>query len=365
MFQQPAPIASADYRLVFDHDSPRDGFSSGPTLIVELSPSNSSEEQSSETPTQLSSNNPYSPTVLAFLKTGSAQAHDLVKMNFTKTSNLLFLVGAFCQLLVAIWDLKDAKDIAFKATALDGNPADDNDYTITATDKASYLFYTLGPALYGGKALLDIRRSLQARSHSRNDQRWNVVAGVIFCLGAMFAIYDSILYDAHEEQDDADDDGYLLAVATSRSWFGSEFKMNIISTHLYLISGAIFLSLHTGCFHGWQQILSINAPPLQLAYRILICGTICFVMGAIMDALLSYFYDPQILDKIDHDDAIPATDLGLAKAKFASTFLWTLAPTMYILVDVLVQRYLKDRIDDSMIEHYQTAINGNEVAPFL
>jgi hypothetical protein len=365
------PTVSTDYCLVSDHDSPQEKFSSNPTVMVELSPCSSNEENSLDYQGQRTTSFPYSPTALASLKTGTAQAQDLIETNFPKSSNLLFFAGAFCQFVVAAWDLKYAEVTAVvNATAV---VVDDGNYIMTRTDEASYLFYTLGPLLYFCKAILDIRRSIQ--SPSRKNNRWNIVAGVIFCLGATFAIYDSILYDAHEDQDDADDDNYLLAVAASRTWFGSEFRMNEIATHLYLISGAIYLSLHTGCFHGWQQTLNITAPPLALAYRILICGTMLFVLGAIMDAILAYFYDPETLDKINHDDAIPATDLGLAKASVASAIPWTLAPIMYILVDVLVQHYLKehthnyavtspDFLSSEVVRNVNDRIE-NEVVPFI
>ncbi|KAL3921000.1 MAG: hypothetical protein SGILL_002979, partial [Bacillariaceae sp.] len=113
------------------------------------------------------------------------------------------------------------------------------------------------------------------------------------------------------------------------------------------------------------QILSITAPPLQLAYRILIGGTICFVTGAVMDAVLAYLYDPQTLDKIDHDDAIPATDLTLAKAKLASSFFWSLAPALYLLVEILVQRYKNEHMGNPTNQNMSVSAIRNEAASFV
>lgn len=338
--------------------------------MLELSPSSSSEERTLCHQLESSADSAYSPTTLS--KTGSDQANILQEMNFSMTSNLLFFAGAFCQTVVPLWDYKYNR-----AHANDMNEYDDDDnYVLTRGDEAYYLLYSLGPLLLFCKAVVDIRLSVVTLSTKRREygidaatkEEWlNLAAAILFCLGAVFATYDTLLYDVHEDQDSADDDYYLLQVATSRRWFGSEFKMDEVATHFYLASAVIYVVLHAGCCRGCGQdaTLGITSPTLLAAHRMMLCGSFFFVAGAFVDVVLSYFYDPQILDKIDHDDAIPATDLGLSKADLASSILWNIAPALYIFVDVHVQRHSLEQTRNSALSGSDSKEARSEVIPFV
>ncbi|KAL3922670.1 MAG: hypothetical protein SGILL_002084, partial [Bacillariaceae sp.] len=195
---------------------------------------------------------------------------------------------------------------------------------------------------------------------------WGLVVAIVFGLGAICEIYSTVLDDVYEDADDFDDDHYLIKVENRRKWFVSNYKMTTIAMHLYLLSGIIQLisqrKSHRGshvavCCGGGEnrkrrrsemdpEADHTNMPSGDLTYSsvdffaawITMVGTLLFVLGTLIDCTISYIYDPQVLNEIDHNKIVTINDVVLAHCDVTSSIFWNIDAILYIVADVLVYR---------------------------
>ncbi|KAL3910176.1 MAG: hypothetical protein SGARI_002254, partial [Bacillariaceae sp.] len=183
-------------------------------------------------------------------------------------------------------------------------------------------------------------RSSSVSGVELEERWWGLVVAIVFGLGAVCEIYSTILDDVYEDADDYDDDSYLVNQASKLKWFLSNYKITAVSMHLYLLSGVIQLISQRKSHRGSHVAFCCNdggggggrsrvhgepgpgddsaakgsvcASPHTFAIWIMMVGTILFVTGTLMDCIISYIYDPQVLNDIDPKQAIVINDVVLA-----------------------------------------------------
>jgi hypothetical protein len=342
-------------------------------------------------------------------------------MRFTMMSNALFLVGGIIQTYTSVVDLKSAKaetseDDDWGDDDYDDDWDCDDDYVYTIADKTWYVFYSLGPFLYIMNAIVDVKW-LTAHGASiwqwkfwcpwcrRNDDSsveienlelqgpyqhivdddssyssidsietsygteiaWQLVAAFIFGLGAFFEFYSTFLADYYEDEDDWDDDEYLIEMENQRKWYVSNYKIDFLAMHLYFLSGLIMLiaqrnSYRSGCKFGCclgdlrrlffgsqdgddQAERDSDAPDEnnptessnQLAEFLMFLGTLLFVCGTFLDVSIAYMSDPKIRHQLDPNEAyLNLNQLTLAICDLISSSLWNVDAVLYICADVLL-----------------------------
>jgi len=297
--------------------------------------------------------------------------NDYVDLRYSVTSNMFFFAGACCQTIMSVWDLRGA--IADANGENDDDSTDDDNYVYTTSDKVYYFLYTLGPFLYLLNACTEIRWALaywncpsccsqseavteavtvstgerddiangsgsvssystEPAEVSREECWRELMGGIIFGVGALFEIYSTLLDDVYEDADDYDDDAYLLKVARKRGFFVSNYKMNMVAMHLYLLSGILDLVSHR---RGQSRRWNLSDSESFSAF-IMFLGTLFFVIGTCMDAVLSYFYDPEFMHGIDPHGRLDISDLALARSDLTSSILWNLDAICYIIADILI-----------------------------
>jgi hypothetical protein len=211
---------------------------------------------------------------------------------------------------------------------------------------------------------------------------WGLVVAIVFGLGALCEIYSTVLDDVYEDADDYDDDHYLIKIEKRRKWFVSNYKMTTIAMHLYLLCGIIQLisqrKSHRGshfavCCGGakrrQQQDGTDDDHDRQttrlsfvdsFAIWIMMIGTLLFIIGTLMDCVISYIYDPQVLHEIDRNKAINVNDVVLAICDVTSSIFWNVDAILYIVADVLVYR-LYDRTGSTWNWFFPCTSGGNDV----
>jgi len=352
-------------------------------------------------------------------------------MRFTMLSNALFLVGGIIQTYTSIVDLKSAKEETMGDDDWDDDDWDgDDDYVYTIADKTWYALYSLGPFLYIINAVVDVKwlaahgasiwqwkfwcpwcrrddnssveieySELQGSSQhivaveTDNTQdtsdydddessyssvdtlgtaygteiAWQLVAALVFGLGAFCEFYSTFLADHYEDIDDATDDEYLIAMENKRKWYVSNYKIDFLAMHLYLLSGIIMLiaqrnSYRSGCKFGCgvgnlqrlffgsqdgddQEKSDTDKPdetsPTEssnnLAEFLMFLGTLLFVCGTFLDVSIAYMSDPKIRQQMDPNGVYMNLDeLTLAICDLISSVLWNVDAVLYICADILL-----------------------------
>lgn len=361
-----------------DGSSSFDPEGSSSSLLLEMSSSKSFESSSKDmhrgdssmTPTNL-----FSPSVVvAGSKSTLGRSTTTISL-----ANLLFFVGACCQTITTVWDWTSDKTATDNGTYIEyyydddnGDNAGGNDdvygyiynnddatkaaaaattTTTTTTpspaavylasDQLHYFLFTLGPVLYLGVALLQMRRSMQKMStycncasssgHSGSSSPWlGLMAAMIFGMAAMCEIYSTILDDVFQTEDSWIDDAYHSQLAANRPWFASNYKMTMIAMHLYLVSGMMYFE---SLRRPQQSLLSttpVDTSIMKITY-IRLSGTLLFMVGTLMDCLLTYIDDPQTL----HGADVSHNYLFLDKFNAISSILWNVAAGMFVLADIV------------------------------
>jgi len=339
-------------------------------------------------------------------------------MRYTMVSNAFFLVGACVQSYTAFIDLRDAKEERDDYDDDDYDDDDDDDYVYTVADKAYYALYSVGPLLYIINSIIDVRwlrehsgspwswsfwcrcvrhnNSLSsveipnteqqeqyrcivevdindteetsnfddAGSYStmgdsvgtayRSELFWQLVAALLFGLGATFEFYSTFLDDYWGDEDDSDDDAYLIKMENKRNWYVSNYKIEFIGMHLYLFSGIIQLisqrnSYRSGgklCFGSQDDKESDDTPdstnPIdssnRLAELLMFLGTALFVFGTLMDCGIAYLSDPSIRLGMDPSKTIfwDLNQFTLSICNLISSMLWNVDALFYIWADILL-----------------------------
>jgi hypothetical protein len=265
-------------------------------------------------------------------------------------SKLLLFLGATCQTIISIWDYRITTTTPFYYVYVYDDNVSMNistEYTVYSfTDRLYYILFTLGPALYVGNAILDIRESLSSQVGPPHQaivtkSGWLLAAATLFGVGALCQIYSTVLDDVYEQEDAWCDDTYLLQTAEGRQWFTSNYKMTTLSMHLYLLSGFLhlFALRHTCCRWGYnsntthtidETEMSHSSTTQMLASQLVLCGTLLFVVGTLMDCLISWIYDPQTLRGIY--SIFPALNyVVLGRVDVTSSILWNAGAVLYLL----------------------------------
>jgi hypothetical protein len=334
--------------------SNHDGSSS--SVLLEMSPSASSPESRN-----FATNPKQTSSVRTSTLWSSTPTDDAAHFHpSTFYANLLFFLGATCQTIISIWDYRITTKGAFvyvygdDVTGLEyiwdnanDDPNNGTEYHFNSfTNKLYYILFTLGPVLYVCNALLDIRGSLAWRGNpiyqaTSTNSGWFLIAATLFGMGAVCQIYSTVLDDVYEQEDAWCDDTYLLETAAGRQWFTSNYKMKTISMHLYLLSGLLHLQalrcVYCCCCYHPSPPGRVDMRPsstLVMVSRLVMCGKLLFVVGALMDCLISWIYDPQTLRGIY--SIFPALDaVMLGKLDVTSSFLWNAGAVLYLMAQMM------------------------------
>jgi len=288
-------------------------------------------------------------------------------MMYSLSSNVLFLVGASIQTGMAIWDVTNAfydenygpDDDQPDEVMDDGHLNDDP----TTDNKSSRMLYNVlnsaGPFVFIGNAMVDVLWALtlppaadgrgqhrSAWAAFRNLPLWDMMirrqhdvqveeeimekfldfaTGVTFGIGAVLEFYSTFF-------DDGDDDDSDITVISSPVVHNNQqhlaakryYKVNMIAMHTYLISGLLVV-------HKDRSLLCY--PGGSLARRLIACGMILFLMGSILDCVISYLFNPALVAS-SHNAII--TDVTLALCNLCSTLLWNANAILYVTADILV-----------------------------
>lgn len=183
----------------------------------------------------------------------------------------------------------------------------------------------------------------------------HLVVAMIFGVGAILECYSTFLDDNYEEEDDWDDDSYLIKVEEKRSWFVNNYKINFIGMHLYLLSGLIQLvvqrnSYRSGCQvgccgrrfscnpHGDDTSNESRFSSDRVAQYLMFVGTVLFLCGTLLDCTIAYLSDPEIRHDIDPSKKVlwDLNELTLSICDLISSVLWNIDAVLYIMADALL-----------------------------
>lgn len=344
-------------------------------------------------------------------------------MRFSMISNATFFVGACIQTYTTIVDLKWAKEAALTD---DDVWDDDSPCVNTLFDWAWYSLYSLGPLLYIVNSLIDIlwmanevspwswsfwcrflrrnrspslvetQNSEQQEQYQRivevnlednnslsdesscstmdssigsayrSELAWQFIAAFVFGLGAIFEFYSTFLDDYYSEIDDYDDDSYLIKMENKREWYVSNYRMDFVGMHLYLLSGVIMLyaqrnsyrsgfrfgccfgDIRRSCFGDKDDGSQDNSErpdstnptesSNQFAQLLMFLGTLLFVFGTILDCSIAYFSDPAMRHGIDpnNEDVGNLNQVKLTICDLISSVMWNIDAILYICADILL-----------------------------
>lgn len=285
-------------------------------------------------------------------------------MKYSLCSNLLFLVGASIQTYVAIWDVADATS-ADPENDDKSASVDFMDDIFDHDDLSSRIYYllnSLGPFLYMVNAIVDIKFATTLRSSPTRggggggntttiaavnisntgseeqgqissflsdllhggvmdreegisethimEKMWDLASAITFGVGATLEFYGTFFDDAEEENTAADEGSYFPS-----------YIVNILSMHIYLISGLI-------ATHKDRELICY--PGGSISRRLIACGMMLFLMGSILDCVISYLYNPTLA----HDHIL--SDLSLSWCNLLSTLLWNVDAIFYVMADFLL-----------------------------
>ena len=269
-------------------------------------------------------------------------------MKYSLCSNLLFLVGASIQTYLAIWDVVDATaDAADSAEEDDKNAATeylDDFLDHDVSSRVYYLLNSMGPFLFILNAIVDVKwattlppsrdgglelhghissvfRGLPFRAVLNREEGaytveadvlgklWDLASAVTFGLGASLEFYGTFFDD--------DDPNAVHA----KGFFLTGYRVNMIAMHIYLISG--LLAVH-------KDRSLICYPGGSIARRLIACGMMLFLMGSILDCVISYLYDPELVSNNI------LSELTLSWCNLSSNLLWNVDAIFYVMADCLL-----------------------------
>ena len=257
-------------------------------------------------------------------------------MKYSLSSNLLFLLGAALQTYIAAWDLVAAKKEETSADEKD----DDQRSLVTDDEKGNsetsgfyQVLNSLGPFLYILNAFVDVWWALassrcflssslrnlsfvqfmQIGSQSGNvhldydtiNQIWDLNIAVFFGIGAILEFYSTFF--------DEDD------IRARRYTTG--YYINMVSMHTYLISGLLAAQKDRAL------LCTIARSPARCFVSL---GILLFLMGSILDCVISYLYDPEL----QSENII--SKVTLAACNFSSSALWFADAFFYVWADCLI-----------------------------
>lgn len=275
----------------------------------------------------------------------SSEAESLLmhpsEMKFSLVSNALFLLGSGLQTYMAAWDVMAATgnqnnsssdplynsykdDDDMKQALEDGETADNNAHQRTSLYQT---LYSMGPFLFIVNAMVDVRwalggsqvsglsfvqiarfwwTSLGEREHvSSMLQTWDLSIAVFFGFGAIFEFYSTLVDD-----DNVHGKGYTIG-----------YYVNMVSMHTYLISGLLAIQKDRAL------LCAFGRSPSRCLMSV---GVLLFLMGSVLDCVISYLYDPELLT----DNII--SEVTLTACNLSSSVLWFIDAILYIWADCLI-----------------------------
>ena len=327
----------------------------------------------------------------------------IAEMRFTVVSNLLFFVSASIQTFTSVVDVTSAQE---EESQVWDDDRDDDDYVYTALDKTYYVLYSFAPILFITSALIDVQyyndqraisiwslsfwfpyffpsennsstenETLEQQEHeyqciievdTNNVERINsfvedednsystmessveesphlhLAAAVAFLLGACFEFYSTFLYDYYQDFDDWDDDAYLIKQEMKRKWFVSDYRIDFVGMHLYLLSGVLSLISQRHSFHsGWKCVFSESRSrstrSADSSYRtatlFMLLGTVLFVGGTLLDCTISWISDPALRHEMN--PALHLNQVQLSWFSLTSSLMWNIDAVLYVMADIL------------------------------
>lgn len=177
---------------------------------------------------------------------------------------------------------------------------------------------------------------------------YHLAAALLFGLGACFEFYSTFLYDYYEDADCWDDDAYLIKEEMKRAWFVSDYRVDIIGMHLYLLSGVMSLIAQRDSFRsGWRCVFSEcqseSTRSIDSSYRIatllMLFGTVLFVGGTLLDCAISWISDPML--RHDMDPALHLNQVTLAWFGLTSNLMWNIDAILYVISDIFIYSLFK------------------------
>lgn len=282
----------------------------------------------------------------------------------------------------------------------------DDDYVYTAMDRTYYAFYSFAPLLCVMSALFDVQ---YYREHTASPMSWafwcpcffrsddnstvvienlkqqgnlnhqgryqpladensindessystspppaenpyvHLAAALIFGLAATLEFYSTFLYDYYEDDDSWDDDVYLVEEENKRPWYISNYRIDFIGMHLYLLCGVVTLYSQRSSFCSNLKCVfrdddekSEESSPDESSYRfaqlLTLVGTLFFITGTLLDCTIAWLSDPAIrFDAGIHMGNVTISCFGLT-----SCLLWNIDAIFYIWADVLVYSLHKE-----------------------
>mmetsp|Transcript_12827 Transcript_12827/g.32323 ORF Transcript_12827/g.32323 Transcript_12827/m.32323 type:complete len:474 (+) Transcript_12827:216-1637(+) len=334
----------------------------------------------------------------------------IAEMKFTVVSNWLFFVSASLQTFTSVVDLTSAQE---EESQVWDDDRDDDDYVYTALDKTYYVLYSFAPFLFIISALIDVQyyndqraisiwslsfwfpyffpsdnnswTEIETSEHqeqeyqriievnTNNVERINsfveeednsystmestvaespylhLAAAVAFLLGACFEFYSTFLYDYYQDIDDWDDDAYLIKQEMKRTWFVSDYRIDFVGMHLYLLSGVLSLISQRDSFRsGWKCVFSEcrseSTRSADSSYRtatlFMLLGTVLFVGGTLLDCTISWISDPAL--RHDMDPGLHLNQVQLSWFSLTSSLMWNIDAVLYVMADVLLYSLHKE-----------------------
>eukprot|EP00978_Attheya_sp_CCMP212_P025079 scaffold80008_cov47-Attheya_sp.AAC.1 len=226
----------------------------------------------------------------------SPSAISMKDMKWSMSSNGLFFVGSAIQVGVAAYDVRDYRQ----------NPSSLNDDYDDYDDKQPFVMgfaVTVYNALsffaaftFIMNAVIDVawaRNDMHGQKTTRfnKDTRVAMAVAILFGIGALFENLSLVF---------SNDDRASAA-------------LTLVATHTYLLSGII-------------TVRSTSPSCADTSVALATSGNILFLAGSLIDAIISYVGDPDIIE---------VNVLVLASWNLVSSILWLLDAILYILADLV------------------------------
>jgi hypothetical protein len=232
---------------------------------------------------------------------------DHYELYFSIPSNLLFLFGSICYTILSILDLEwESNDDSAQddVTNDDGQEEEEEDTSGYLSTVFSFYVYIslIGASLFVLNALVDmsqcffLQKSNFKKAFCHQEFLACASSALLFGCAAMLDLMNSISVNVFSRY--GDDAGY----------------MNIVSAHLYLMS-AICAMMNTNTisiYSGTHEMLNV-------------AGDIMFMVGSLIDVIISYISDPDIVASNQHI---------LLRLGMLSSVLWVIDALFYLVADI-------------------------------
>ena len=173
---------------------------------------------------------------------------------------------------------------------------------------------------------------------------WHLAAAIVFGIAAVLELYCTLLYDYYEDVDYWDDDSYLVEEENKRKWYVSNYRIDFLGMHLYLLSGILaMIAQRSGLVSRCNWLCrSTNTGNVEcqletessdgLATVLTVLGTTFFISGTLMDCTIAWLSDPLLR----RDLRVHMQPITICKFGLTSCLCWSIDAVLYIWADVLI-----------------------------